>query len=327
MSLTLTDGELPNQSATVLYDGDPTALSKAEWQEWNIDMRDFTGVNTALTNNIAIGLAGSGVMYLDDIRVYTGRCVPSKGQPAADLNDDCVVDEKDLDVIADSWGVITPTYTVTGNGGDIWGNADAFHYMFQELTGDGTMIARVTDNGSGTNEWAKGGVMIRQSLDAGSIHRYMPITAGGGNGASFQGRPVANEGSNNSDSGSAVAPKYWVKLERVGNDLSGFISPDGVTWTQLGGVETYEMEDPVLIGLAVTSHESSAIRTFTFDNVSIDGNMELELTNADIGDTLEGSGESAMIPSPADLNGDDIVDFDDVFTLLDSWLEEQLWPY
>ena len=166
MSLTLTDGDLPSQSATVQYDGDPTALSKAEWQEWNIDMRDFTGVNTALTNNIAIGLAGSGVMYLDDIRVYTGRCVPSIIQPACDLNDDCVVDEKDLDVIADSWGVITPTYSVTGNGGDIWGNADAFHYMYQELTGDAVMVARVVDNGSGTNEWAKGGVMIRQSLDA-----------------------------------------------------------------------------------------------------------------------------------------------------------------
>jgi len=177
----------------------------------------------------------------------------------------------------------TGTYTIVGSGADIWGNSDQFHYAYRELTGDATMIARVADNGSGTNEWAKGGVMIRQSLDAGSTHRYMPITAGGGNGASFQGRPVADAASNNVDSGEVVAPPYWVKLERVGNDFTGSISPDGITWTQLGGAETVEMTDPVLIGLAVTSHQSGEKRTFTFDNVDIVGNISADDASTDIG--------------------------------------------
>ena len=177
----------------------------------------------------------------------------------------------------------TGTYSITGSGADIWGNSDQFHYGYRELTGDAVMIARVVDNGSGTNEWAKGGVMIRQSLDAGSTHRYMPITAGGGNGASFQGRPVADAGSVNVDSGEVVAPPYWVKLERVGNDFSGSISPDGVTWTQLGGAETVEMTDPVLIGLAVTSHQSGEKRTFTFDNVDIVGDISADDDSTDIG--------------------------------------------
>jgi len=177
----------------------------------------------------------------------------------------------------------TGTYSITGSGADIWGTSDQFHYAYRELTGDATMIARVADNGSGTNEWAKGGVMIRQSLDAGSNHTFMPITAGGGNGASFQGRSEADASSWNNDSGEAVAPPYWVKLERVGNDFSGFISPDGVTWTQLGGVETVVMEDPVLIGLAVTSHVSGELRTFTFDNVDIVGNISADSASQDIG--------------------------------------------
>ena len=55
------------------------------------------------------------------------------------------------------------TFEITGNGNDIWGSADSFHYMFIEMSGDGTMIARVVDNGTGSNNWAKGGVMMRQT--------------------------------------------------------------------------------------------------------------------------------------------------------------------
>ncbi len=78
------------------------------------------------------------------------------------------------------------------------------------LNGDGTMVARVASNGTGTNEWSKGGVMIRQSLAAGSTHAFMPITGPsarrlGGNGASFQRRLVADSDSTNNDSGTAIA--------------------------------------------------------------------------------------------------------------------------
>jgi hypothetical protein len=169
------------------------------------------------------------------------------------------------------------TYTLTGSGTDIWNNGDQFHYAYKTLNGDGTMVAQVTNIGAGTNTWAKGGVMIRQSLAAGSTHAYMPITANSdgtaGNGASFQRRLTANGSSSNSDSPSKVAPPYWVKIERVGNAFSGYISPDGQTWTQLGTAQTIAMTDPVYIGLAVTSHDAATMRTFTFANVSTTGNV------------------------------------------------------
>ena len=163
------------------------------------------------------------------------------------------------------------TYKVTGAGADIWGNADQFQYVYKALTGDATMVARVAVMGPGANEWAKGGVMIRQSLAAGSMHAFMPITAGGGNGASFQRRIVADLASTNADAAAPTkAAPYWVKIERKGNDFSGSISPDGQTWTQLGTPVTIAMADPVLIGLAVTSHVNAATaRTVTFDNVLI----------------------------------------------------------
>ena len=68
--------------------------------------------------------------------------------------------------------------TVTGAGADIWGTSDDFTYVYKTLTGNGTLVARVVSNGTGSNEWAKGGVMIRDSLNGGSTHALMAITGG-----------------------------------------------------------------------------------------------------------------------------------------------------
>ncbi len=186
------------------------------------------------------------------------------------------------------------SYVLYGAGTDIWGNADEFRYAYKSLTGDGTMVARVTSNGTGSNEWAKGGVMIRQSLDAGSTHAFMPITAGGGNGASFQRRLETDGASSNSDSGTAVVPPYWVKIERAGSSFTGSISEDGATWTPLGDPITIEMTDPVLIGLAVTSHASGELRSFEFDNVSATGDVTGDWSVADIG-VAQGGNDSAPL--------------------------------
>jgi hypothetical protein len=40
------------------------------------------------------------------------------------------------------------TFTVTGSGLEIWNNADAFRYVCQPLSGDGTITARVARLGS-----------------------------------------------------------------------------------------------------------------------------------------------------------------------------------
>ncbi len=69
-----------NGSAVVTNDN-PDAALITDWTEWNIDLQAFAdqGVNLANVNTIALGLGnkknplagGSGVMYFDDIRLYT----------------------------------------------------------------------------------------------------------------------------------------------------------------------------------------------------------------------------------------------------------------
>jgi hypothetical protein len=161
--------------------------------------------------------------------------------------------------------------SLTGDGADIWGTSDAFTYAYKMLNGNGSLVARVVSNGTGTNEWTKGGVMVRDSLDGGSTHAMTVITAGGGNGASFQWRPVANEASSNSDALVPVAPPYWVKIERMGDGLSGYLSADGQSWTLQGSIQYISMSAPVYIGICVTSHAVGEDRTFEFDNIQTSG--------------------------------------------------------
>jgi hypothetical protein len=161
--------------------------------------------------------------------------------------------------------------TVSGEGSDIWNNSDQFTFVYKTLSGDGTLVARVTSNGVGSNQWAKGGVMIRDSLAAGSVHAMMVMTGGGGNGASFQYRVTADAGSANGDATTAVAPPYYVKIERAGDTLTGSISADNTNWTLIGSPQFIPMTAPVYVGLCVDSGAAGTYRTFEFDKITATG--------------------------------------------------------
>ena len=105
------------------------------------------------------------------------------------------------------------TYTVEGSGTDIWGTADAFHYVYHSLDGDGEIIARIISQ-ENTNIWAKAGVMVRETLQAGSRHAMMVVTPG--KGSSFQRRTAANGTSVHITPGNGVTAPCWVRITRNG---------------------------------------------------------------------------------------------------------------
>jgi hypothetical protein len=149
--------------------------------------------------------------------------------------------------------------------------------------------------------------MIRQSIDTGSTHAFMPITPGGsgaGNGASFQRRLTAAGASTNDDKAApAVAAPYWVKVERKGNSFTGSISPDGKTWTPLGTAQTITMTNPVLIGLAVTSHDAALTTVAEFSNVSITGTVTGAWQAAAIGAAMPTNGAAPLYLTVQDKAG------------------------
>lgn len=156
------------------------------------------------------------------------------------------------------------TFTVVGSGADIWGTADEFRYVYQSVSGDVTITARVASLGN-TDSWAKAGVMIRESTGANVRHTFTAVTAG--NGLAFQRRTTSGGGSAHTAGGSGAAP-YWVRVTRVGNVFTSYVSTNGSSWTQVGS-ETIAMPSGTLVGLAVTSHNDGVLCTATFDNVTV----------------------------------------------------------
>ena len=125
-------------SPAVPYDGSMSDIQQAAWHEWNIDLQKFSdaGVNLSSVAKIAIGIGdpkgtvrgGTGTIYVDDIRLYVSRCL-AQYRPAADLNGDCGVDYRDLQIMAEDWLMADRTsagvkaeYLFEGNTEDTSGN-------------------------------------------------------------------------------------------------------------------------------------------------------------------------------------------------------------
>ena len=163
-----------------------------------------------------------------------------------------------------SYEVSSDEYIVMGSGRNIWDADDEFRFVYRQLTGDGTIIARVTSFDA-DEAWSKAGVMIRESLDVGSPHALMLVS--GANINAFQRRVTADANSLHT-SGSSGALPQWVRLVREGNVFTASESSDANTWVEVGS-QTIEMSDQVYFGLAVTSRDDGTIATAIFDNVSI----------------------------------------------------------
>jgi regulation of enolase protein 1 (concanavalin A-like superfamily) len=84
-----------------------------------------------------------------------------------------------------------------------------------------------------------------------------------GNGVAFQ------YGFNtNVAGGTYTFPNAWLKLSWSGTTITAYTSANGSTWTQVG-TATISLTAPVTIGLFTCAHNSSALNTATFDNVSV----------------------------------------------------------
>jgi uncharacterized repeat protein (TIGR03806 family) len=155
-------------------------------------------------------------------------------------------------------------FNLLASGGDIWGYADAFHFDYRALNGDGQIIAHVASM-QYTDPWAKAGVMIRENVSPDSKDIFMAVSGQGG--STLQWRPITGDRTSGSVDGPPAKLPYWVKLTRAGNIFTGYVSSDGVNWQKVGSA-TVPMNKNLLIGLAVTSHNNAALNSTLFEHVS-----------------------------------------------------------
>jgi glucose/arabinose dehydrogenase/regulation of enolase protein 1 (concanavalin A-like superfamily) len=212
-----------------------------------------------------------------------------------------------------SWS--TGTFVARGSGADIWSTADAFHFVYQPVSGNSTIIARVASI-QNTSSWAKAGVMIRESLAAGARNAYMAVSYG--NGLTFQQRTATN-GTSVSTAVAGLAAPYWVKLQRSGSTFTASRSADGVTWTVVG-TASITMATNVYVGLAVTSHNNAAVCASVFDTVSVASNLPptVTITSPSTGATYTSPATVSITADASDSDGVAQVDFYNGATLIGS---------
>jgi hypothetical protein len=154
-------------------------------------------------------------------------------------------------------------YTVNG-AGNISGTADKFRFVYQTLNGDGEIRARIPAFGSGTS--ARIGVMMRDTLTAGSRTAFMGVN---GSGSFYSLRRTTTGGSIASTASSnGTAPNVWVRLVRTGNTVVASKSSNGTSWTTVN-TATVNMAANCYFGLCVASGTTNTLNSVMFDSLTV----------------------------------------------------------
>ena len=240
-----------------------TGYESADGSTWTM----VSSQTITMGANVYVGLAvTSHTTAASTTAAVSGVSVTASGGGSTALPDGWSQQDIGAVTIAGNGVYSNGTYQISASGADIWGTADAFHYVYRQITGDGSIVARVASV-TAAHAWSKAGVMVRASLSPGSAHATMLASAG--KGTALQYRPTTGGDSLNIG-GPSVSPPTWIRIVRSGNALTAYQSADGVNWVQVGAV-SISMPSTVYVGIAVCSHNTAATTTATADHVTVEG--------------------------------------------------------
>lgn len=159
----------------------------------------------------------------------------------------------------------TRTYTVAGAGENVWGTADAFHFVWTTLEGDVAIEADVAFAGPGRNAHRKAMLMLREGLEADAA--YVDAAVHGDGLTSIQFR-VAKGGQTQEVQANVSAPAR-VRIERQGDYARLYVAEAGQPLRFSGGAARVAFTGPLYVGLGVCSHEKDEVVKATFTNVVV----------------------------------------------------------
>jgi len=166
----------------------------------------------------------------------------------------------------------TGYWVVKGSGWQMWENRDDFHFAYQQLIGDFEAQVQVVSHTANSTS-AKAGIEIRASLDTNALHVLTGLEPWGG--AAMVSRDAVDGESAWNGSGDFFPP-YWVRVERVGDMLTGLRSIDGTTWETIEVLALPNLPDSLYVGLAVHAN-AETLSEAEFDNYSLNGQVATSL--------------------------------------------------
>jgi len=222
-----------------------------------IDSATLVGENTVVLGTS--GLTGSTfVLGITNVQDLVGHAI-SNSFTGAVLSDVAVAD------IIGTWYFTPPSlvYAFSTNdigtvvdGGIGWFNGDTVNFVYKTVTGDFDLRTRVrkVSGGDGNSNMS---LDARDSIDSASRHVGVSLYGVGGptTWAGFY-RLVTAGGSavNNGTWNPGIPTGYgrtnlWLRLKRVGTNISSYGSVDGKAWVQCGQSVSSDFPDTMVVGL------------------------------------------------------------------------------
>jgi len=155
-------------------------------------------------------------------------------------------------------------YDISAGGTDIWGTSDQFRFAYRAINGDFDVKVRIASV-QNTNSGSMAGLMARTDLTANS--RNVTVKATASNAFRMTYRTSTGGSSTGTGSGAASFPNAWVRLARVGNTFTTYISSDGNIWTVLGSV-TMSAPATMYVGMGVSARQNGVSTTAQFRDLT-----------------------------------------------------------
>jgi len=196
-------------------------------------------------------------------------------------------------------------WTLQGDGADIWGSADAFHYLYRSETSVGFRLTTRVDDLQNTDQFAKIGVMFRTSLNPDAATILLDAKPSGE--VEFMNRS-SDEADMQYVGGVFLNFPMWLRLDCFSGsgtvadhmDCVPWVSQDGVNWN-FNFAPSRILPVPstgYLAGLAVTSHNPGALTTAHAGALRLLAGY----TDDDIGSTGAASNAAMDVAPPSAFN-------------------------
>lgn len=156
-------------------------------------------------------------------------------------------------------------FTLEGAGYNVWFDRDEFYFASQEVEGDFILSANLNFLGKGVDAHRKIGLMIRNTDEENAI--YMDGAIHGDGLTSLQYR--SEKGAETKEIAADVRAPGFVQVERMGKEFIFRISKDGNPLHEVGRV-TLDMDDSVLAGMFISSHNVDVKEKAQFWNVRLE---------------------------------------------------------
>jgi hypothetical protein len=134
------------------------------------------------------------------------------------------------------------------------------------MSGNLAVTATMQFLGQGADH-RKAGIMLRQTLDTDSP--YIDIVIHGNGMPGVQWRNTKGDITNALDFPFDGPAKFKLKLVRQGSSITVWIGKDGAALKELGHTQV-QLGNPILVGLAVCSHNADASDIVIFSDVSVE---------------------------------------------------------